>query len=224
MALQSSYQNNGLSKQQSNLFDVLELESLDAYQSLCGIDEAGRGSVAGSLFVCGVILSPKIPQDLKANLKDSKTLSQKRRDELAPQIKEYCQFHLVKTTAYQIDKMGLSLAIRESLLEIMANLKADCYCFDGNCNFQIPHLQTLIKGDLKIPTISAASILAKNAKDSEMQELHKIYPQYHFDENKGYGTKAHLQSIKEYGYCPHHRKSYKLKALQTASLNSSFLF
>lgn len=87
------------------------------------------------------------------------------------------------------------------------------FVFDGNCNFKIPHLKTLVKGDSKLHAISAASILAKSAKDAEMLTLDKEYPQYGFAHNKGYGTKAHLSAIKQYGFCKIHRKSYHIQSL-----------
>ncbi|WP_104721259.1 ribonuclease HII [Helicobacter mesocricetorum] len=180
---------------------------------VCGIDEAGRGCIAGSLFVCGVILSPNIPLALKAQLKDSKSLSETKRNMLAPLIQRFSDFYLVKKTHQEIDDKGLSLCLQEALKEILQNLKAPKYIFDGNCKFGVDLLQTLIKGDSKLPCISAASILAKNAKDKEMIDLDTLYPQYGFKKNKGYGSKEHLKAIKDYGYCPIHRISFKLKSL-----------
>lgn len=194
---------------------------LEQYPALCGIDEAGRGCVAGSLFVCGVVLNNP-PQALLNQLKDSKTLSQKTRDSLAKEIKQYAHFHLVQKSAQVIDVHGLSACLRDSLLEIMTHLSAPFYCFDGPCNFGIQTLKTLIKGDSKLHAISAASILAKSAKDSEMQTLHTQFPQYDFAHNKGYCTKAHLNAIAQNGLCTIHRKTYHLKALsQTPTLFES---
>ena len=187
--------------------------------ALCGIDEAGRGCVGGSLFVSGVILDENIPPKLLESLKDSKKLTQKKRDCLAPKIKAHSCFFIVEKSAKEIDEIGLSKAIKDSLLEIMGKLKAEIYLFDGNCNYGISSLQTLIKGDSKVPSISAASILSKSAKDSQMEALHEIYPQYNFAKNKGYVTKEHLESIQKYGLCKEHRKSYRLKALQKSLFN-----
>ena len=180
---------------------------------ICGIDEAGRGCIGGSLFVCGVILGKSFPKNLLNQLQDSKKLSPKIRDTLALQITQYAQFHLVKKTAQEIDLKRLSLCLKESLQEILTQLKSPHYLFDGNCNFQIQSLQTLIKGDSKVYAISAASILAKNAKDKESIELDLIYPQYDFKSHKGYGTKAHIEAILKFGYCKEHRQSYHLKKL-----------
>lgn len=190
---------------------------------ICGIDEAGRGCVGGSLFVCGVILGESFPKKLLSQLQDSKKLTQKTRDTLAPQIKQHARFHLVSKTAQEIDSRGLSLCLKESLQEILAHLKAPYYLFDGNCSFGIPALHTLIKGDSKVAAISAASILAKNAKDAESLELDSRYPQYGFKSHKGYGTQAHIEAILEFGYCQEHRKTYRFKKLtQTTKTRSLF--
>lgn len=181
---------------------------------ICGIDEAGRGCIAGSLFVCGVVLKCDI-----AELKDSKKLSQKQRFSLLDIIKENSKFHLVKKDSKEIDKYGLSKCIRESLLEIIDNLCADRYIFDGNCNFKINMLETLIKGDNKLQPISAASIVAKCSKDSEMIEISQKYPQYNFHNNKGYVTKEHIESIEKYGLCEIHRTSYHIKSLDKSIFN-----
>lgn len=199
---------------QNNLLELPLYNPLE----ICGIDEAGRGCIGGSLFVCGVILTPTFPKILLDQLQDSKKLSQKTRDNLAPQIQKYAKFHLVKKSAEEIDTKGLSLCIKESLQEILTNLQAPHYLFDGNCNFGIHSLQTLIKGDSKIPSISAASILAKNAKDKESVQLDNLYPQYGFKSHKGYGTKDHLKAILNFGYCKEHRKSYKIKIFTKENL------
>ncbi|MBX7491125.1 ribonuclease HII [Helicobacter sp. Faydin-H64] len=196
---------------------ILDSLNIPPNAQICGIDEAGRGCVAGSMFVCGVILD-KLPSSLKNSLKDSKTLSQKRRDAIADTLKDYAEFKLVKKEAHVIDTQGLSVCIKESLQEILSAFNAPFYVFDGNCNFSIPHLKTLIKGDSKLHAISAASILAKNAKDTEMQNLAQLFPQYDFAKNKGYGTKAHIQAITTHGLSPVHRRSYRIKSLDSATL------
>ncbi|MCI5969253.1 ribonuclease HII [Helicobacter sp.] len=197
--------------------EILKSLNIPQNTQICGIDEAGRGCVAGSLFVCGAILD-KLPESLKNSLKDSKALSQKKRDALANALKEYAKFKIIKKEANAIDTKGLSSCIKEALEEILNTLYAPFYIFDGNCAFKIPHLKTLIKGDSKLYTISAASILAKNAKDAEMLKLHALYPHYDFAHNKGYGTKAHIQAIIAYGLSPIHRKSFQIKSLNFKTL------
>ncbi|MDO9207463.1 MAG: ribonuclease HII, partial [Sulfuricurvum sp.] len=88
------------------------------------------------------------------------------------------------------------------------------YLYDGNCSFGIPGLKTLVKADATVPEVSAASILAKVSRDREMIELSSLYPQYGFEGHKGYGSSAHIEAIRKYGYCDIHRKSFKLKSLQ----------
>lgn len=187
--------------------------SAEISSQFCGIDEAGRGCIAGSLFVCGVVLD-RFPKSLQNDLKDSKTLSPKKRETLASALRNSTTFALIKKDAHSIDKQGLSQCIQEALEEILRTIDAPFYLFDGNCNFNIPHLRTLIKGDSKLQAISAASILAKSAKDAEMLELDALFPQYGFAKHKGYGTQAHITAIKEHGLSPVHRKSYRIKAIQ----------
>ena len=177
--------------------------------SLCGIDEAGRGPIAGALVMAGVILHQSIPE-----LNDSKQLSEKKREKLFPIIIDNSDHHIVKFTAQQIDEMGISKCLSEGLKCIMQNLRSNDFLFDGNSTFGVQGLRTMIKADAEIPEVSAASILAKVTRDREMVEFAKEFPQYGFEGHKGYGTKAHVDAIKEHGYCTIHRRSFKLKALE----------
>ena len=176
---------------------------------LCGIDEAGRGPIAGDLVVAGCILNEPIE-----GLMDSKQLSAKKREQLFEKIVATATFHIVRHTPQQIDEMGLSRCIRDSLEEIKATLKAEHYLFDGNSRFGVDGIETMIKADTKVAEVSAASILAKVIRDRSMIEAAKIYPQYEFEKHKGYITKRHIELIKQYGYCDIHRRSYHVKALQ----------
>ena len=176
---------------------------------ICGIDEAGRGPIAGPLVIAGCILL----KDIKG-LTDSKKLSEKKREELFEIIKENSFYHIVFIDNETIDKKGLSFAIKYGLNEIKEKLKAKKYLFDGNSNFGVKGIETIIKGDLKIKEISAASILAKVSRDRFMIEIDKKYPEYNFKKHKGYITKEHIELIKKFGFCEIHRKSYKLKALE----------
>ena len=176
---------------------------------LCGIDEAGRGPIAGDLVVAGVILKKEIK-----GLADSKQLSAKKREQLFDLIVENTTYHIVKHSAQLIDELGLSQCMRNSLEEIVATLRADKYLFDGNTSFGVAGLETMIKADTKVAEVSAASILAKVTRDRSMVEMAKLYPQYDFEKHKGYITKLHVEKIKEFGYCKIHRKSYKVKALE----------
>ena len=177
--------------------------------SLCGIDEAGRGPIAGSLVMAGVILKKEIKE-----LKDSKKLSEKKRDELFPIIKENAIYHIVSFSAQEVDELGISKCLAKGLRDILLHVESEDYLFDGNSTFGVSGLRTLVKADALIPEVSAASILAKVTRDKEMLEFAKDYPQYKFEAHKGYGTKLHVEMIKEFGYCEIHRKTFKLKALE----------
>jgi len=177
--------------------------------SLCGIDEAGRGPIAGSLVIAGVILNKPIE-----GLNDSKVLSEKKREKLFPIILENSTYHIVEFSAAQVDNMGISKCINEGLKSILKHLESEDFLFDGNSTFGVSGLRTMIKADAKIPEVSAASVLAKVTHDREMIQFAKEFPEYGFDKHKGYGTKAHIQAIKTYGYCEVHRRSFKVKALE----------
>jgi ribonuclease HII len=177
--------------------------------SLCGIDEAGRGPIAGSLVMAGVILHKEI-----SGLNDSKVLTEKKRELLFPLILENSHHHIVSFSAQDIDEKGISKCLALGLQSIMTNLNSDDFLFDGNSTFGVTGLRTMVKADAKIPEVSAASILAKVTRDREMVEFAKHYTEYGFEDHKGYGTAAHVEAIKRHGYSPVHRRSFKLKALQ----------
>jgi len=173
---------------------------------LCGIDEAGRGPLAGDLVLAGVILLNEVE-----GLMDSKVLSEKKRETLYPQIIENSLYHIVSFSPQQIDEQGLSKCLGQGLEEIMDNLEAQTYLFDGNQTFGVLGVNTMVKADGKIPEVSAASILAKVTHDRAIIKASKRYPLYGFKRHKGYGTKAHREAIKEHGYTPIHRRSFKIK-------------
>ncbi len=177
--------------------------------ALCGIDEAGRGPIAGSLVMAGVILTKEI-----AGLNDSKQLSEKRREALFPLIIEHSHYHIISFSALEVDTLGISKCLSQGLQSIMQNLHSDDFLFDGNSTFGVCGLRTMVKADEKIPEVSAASILAKVTRDTEMVEFSKKFPHYGFETHKGYGTHTHIEAIKRHGYCDIHRRSFKLKALQ----------
>ncbi|APW66280.1 MULTISPECIES: ribonuclease HII [Arcobacteraceae] len=175
---------------------------------LCGIDEAGRGPLSGPLVVAGLRLKKEIKE-----LNDSKKLSEKKREELFPLIIEDSDYHIVFKSAKQIDEKGLSYCLKTAIEEIMQNVKADEYLMDGNTSFGINTLQHKIKADATVKEVSAASILAKVSRDRYMKKIAPLYPNYDFDKHKGYGTKAHVEKIKEFGRCSEHRYTFRLKAL-----------
>lgn len=176
---------------------------------LCGIDEAGRGPLAGPLYIAGVILEAPIE-----GLGDSKKLSEKKREDLFDEIKTKSRFHISRFDAAQIDELGISKCLAIGLREIMEALGEADYLYDGNSTFGVKGLRTLVKADATVAEVSAASILAKVSRDREMVELSPLYPQYGFEGHKGYGSASHIEAIRVYGHCEIHRKSFKLKALQ----------
>ncbi|WP_141049369.1 ribonuclease HII [Aliarcobacter cryaerophilus] len=191
-------------------------------KNLCGIDEAGRGPLAGPLVVAGVILEKEI-----LGLNDSKVLSEKKREKLFDEIKEKSKYHIVFKSAKEIDDFGISFCLKSSILEIMQNLQefSNNFLMDGNINFGIQNLQKEIKADAKYKEVSAASILAKVSRDRFMDEISPLYANYNFHKHKGYGTKAHIEAIREFGRSDIHRFSFKLKALgETESLLQKTLF
>ncbi len=176
---------------------------------ICGIDEAGRGPLAGPLVVAGVVFRKRVYK-----LDDSKKLTAKRREELYERICNNSIYEIVVIDNIEIDAKGISAAIAKALRQIVATIKADGYIFDGNTNFGVAGIQTQIKADESIKEVMAAAILAKVTRDRLMCEYDKLYPEYGFCKHKGYGTKEHIEAIRRYGFCPIHRKSFKPKALQ----------
>ena len=172
---------------------------------ICGIDEAGRGCLAGPLCVAGCVLQREI-----AGLADSKKLSEKRREELYAQITKNSRYKIVEISSAQVDEAGLSSCLRSALEQILAYFMgfSGQIIYDGNATFGVRGLQTLVKADAQIAEVSAASILAKVTRDREMLALEARYPGYGFATHKGYGTKAHLAALARLGATPEHRRSY----------------
>ena len=186
---------------------------------LCGIDEAGRGPIAGPMVVAGAIIKTSIE-----GLNDSKQLSEKKREKLFDEIKENCIYHIVFTDSKTIDEKGLSACLRDSIKEIMDKLKEEAseFLMDGNTSFGISNLQHKIKADATVQEVSAASILAKVSRDRYMCKISSKYPNYTFEKHKGYGTKAHVDAIKKHGRCEEHRFSFKLKGIDDQNQPSLF--
>jgi len=180
---------------------------------LCGIDEAGRGPLAGSLVMAGVVLTEEID-----GLTDSKKLTEKKREALYDLVRERSFHHIVTFSARQVDTMGISKCIRIGLQAIQDALPECRYLFDGNSSFGVDNIETMIKADDKIPEVSAASILAKVTRDREMIEMAKRYPEYGFEKHKGYGTKAHIEALIRHGRSPVHRETFRVKGLDEPTL------
>lgn len=192
---------------------------------ICGIDEAGRGCLCGSMFIAGVACDEQKSLWLKEiGVKDSKKLSKTKRFELAKIILQDgdIKTHIVKKTPQEIDSKGLSVCLKEAIDEIVRDLLsfATTFYMDGNTLFGLSGgsgytLEAIVKGDDKVVQISAASILAKVSKDNEMIEIDKTYPKYDFKNNAGYGTPKHLQAIANFGQTPFHRKTFVIKTKTT---------
>ena len=176
--------------------------------NLCGIDEAGRGPLAGSLVIAGVVLEKEIE-----GLMDSKKLTPKKREVLYEQIVKHSNYHIVSFSASDVDELGISQCLQNGLLSIQDHFGEIEYLFDGNCTFGVSNIETMVKADTKIAQVSASSILAKVTHDREIIEFAKLYPEYGFEKHKGYGTKAHIEAILKYGRCPIHRKTFKVKGM-----------
>lgn len=188
-----------------NLFDTKEfLNEFD--NSLIGIDEAGRGALAGPMMMAACKLDKKID-----GLCDSKKLSEKRREELYEIIIKNSSYLILAFFNEQIDELGLSACLKRGLKLIKRHFKTENnFLYDGNTNFGVEGIKTQIKADTNMPQVSAASILAKVSKDRAMNFLAKEFPHYEFEKNKAYGTKTHKELIAKFGICKLHRKSFKL--------------
>jgi ribonuclease HII len=176
---------------------------------VCGVDETGRGSSISGVWVSACILDPDNPIE---GLRDSKKLSPKRREELAEEIKEKALCWSIEVASLEeveiLNVLNATLLAMSRAIEGL-RIKPNKVFVDGN---QLPNIdisaEAIVKGDDLIPAISAASILAKVARDKVMKEMHEIYPQYGFNKHKGYLTKDHMLALQEYGPCPIHRKTY----------------
>lgn len=183
-----------------------------------GCDEAGRGCLAGPVFAAAVILPADFSHPL---LNDSKQVKEKDRDELRLLIeKEAVAFSVASVSSEEIDRINILKASFKAMHLALDGLtrKPGLLLIDGNRFIpykKIPH-HCIVKGDATYMSIAAASILAKTYRDEYMLGLHRQFPQYGWDRNKGYGTLAHRQAISRYGTCEHHRKSFSTGPLQTA--------
>lgn len=187
---------------------------------VCGCDEAGRGPLAGPVCAAACIL----PQDFDTSvLDDSKKLSEKRRFELEPFIRENAvDWSIVFIDQEEIDSINILAATMKAMAmcyeEIATRHPISTFYVDGNRTPAIPsdrdaNVVAVVKGDSKIPEIMAASILAKTARDRFMIEMDALYPQYGFAVHKGYGTRAHIQALEEFGPCPLHRRTFLRRIL-----------
>lgn len=181
----------------------------DGYIAVCGVDEAGRGPLAGPVVAAACIL----PIDCEIDgLNDSKKLSEKKREQLFDIIKEKAiAYSIASASNEEIDKLNILNATMLAMARAIEGLpkKADFALVDGNCvrNFPVA-AKTVVKGDAKSPSIAAASILAKVTRDRLCLEMDEEYPEYNFKKHKGYPTKEHRELVEKYGPCPLHRMTF----------------
>jgi len=195
---------------------------MNQMQLICGVDEAGRGPLAGAVYAAAVVLNPEKPIQ---GLADSKKLSEKKRDALALEIKAHAlAWSIAYSTVEEIDEINILqaslLAMKRAIESIQANQSVQASLagmqsiqllvqVDGN---QCPKIslpcEAIVKGDSKVQAISAASILAKTARDAALYELDQQYPMYGFAQHKGYPTAAHMALLRQHGVSPVHRRSY----------------
>ncbi len=179
------------------------------YQTIAGLDEAGRGPWAGPLVAAAVILPPGLRIQ---NLKDSKQLTENQRNCIFKYLLSKVDFGLGIISNSDIDERGLKSAIQQAFTMAISNLKKrpDYLLIDGkdNLKFEMPHT-TFIRGDTFVRSIACASIIAKVTRDKIMRQYSKLFPVYQFDKHKGYGTEKHNFEIIQNGICKIHRKSYK---------------
>ena len=195
--------------------DWLEFEKealAKGYKSVCGVDEAGSGPLAGPVCAAAVILPEGVIID---GVNDSKKLSEKKRESLFDVIREQAlSYSIAYATVDEIEEINIlnatMLAMRRAIDGL--DIKADYAMIDGN---KIPPIdidaECIVKGDAKSMSIACASILAKVSRDRLLYKYAEEYPMYGFDKHKGYGTKAHREAILKYGPCPYHRKSFLKK-------------
>lgn len=197
-----------VSARMTDLFDDQML--MDSGDLIAGVDEAGRGPLAGAVYAAAVILDPNEPIE---GLRDSKKLTEKERERLAVEIKEKAiAWSVADATVEEIEEMNIlkatMLAMRRAVLGLAVEPKL--VLVDGNRLPELPYpANAIVKGDDKIAAISAASIIAKTTRDHRMMELEELYPGYGFAKHKDYGVEAHIAAIKKLGVCPEHRKTFE---------------
>ncbi len=201
------------------LFDF-DSELRTEYPILCGVDEAGRGPLAGDVYAAAVVLNNSVLIDY---LNDSKKISEKRRELLFDEIIEKADAYCIATASVaEIDELNILQATMLAMKRAVEGLgiKPDMALIDGN---RMPELDcpadNVIKGDAKSASISAASVLAKVARDRYMRGIAEKYPQYCFEQHKGYGTKLHCDMLKQYGASDVHRKTFLKKILGESDEN-----
>ena len=199
---------------QKKMWEIEKNLKEKGYTYIAGVDEAGRGPLAGPVYAAAVILP--CGAEL-TGINDSKKLTPKKREELFRKITEIAvSYSIFSVDERVIDEINILNATHKAMNGAVDGLsqKPDYVIIDGNSikGMELPH-ETIVKGDAKSISIAAASILAKVARDRYIDEMGKVYPEYGFENHKGYGTKAHTDAILKYGVCPIHRRTFLKKLL-----------
>ena len=203
---------HGMNSEKKMKLDLWEIERelhAEGIGLICGVDEAGRGPLAGPVCAAAVILPPETEL---AGLNDSKKLSEKKREQLFPEIQQIAlAWSVAFASVEEIEERNILGATMLAMNRAIAGLSLtpDLALIDGNRNkeIEVPS-RCVVHGDARCASIAAASILAKVSRDHLMLELAREYPQYGFEKHKGYGTRAHYAALREYGPCPAHRPSF----------------
>lgn len=183
------------------------------FSRIAGVDEAGRGPLAGPVVAAAVIFPANSRFE---GLNDSKKITPKKREPLYEEIRGVADVGVGIISAAIIDDINIFQATRLAMKEAVENLvkKPDCLLVDGKIKLDLPYKQQgIISGDAQVASIAAASIIAKVTRDRLMIKYHDQYPQYGFDSHKGYGSKKHMEAMREHGLSPIHRRSFKPKSL-----------
>lgn len=184
------------------------------YRYIAGVDEVGRGPLAGPV-VCAAVIMPLGENEIIDGVDDSKKLSEKKRQKLSEEIKAKAVcYSIFEISEKEIDEINILEATKKGMREALLALEIqpDMVLTDGNMTIDVPFPQkSIVHGDALSYSIGAASIVAKVYRDNLMDEYAKIYPEYAFEKNKGYGTAAHIVAIKEVGLCPIHRRTFTKK-------------
>ena len=199
----------------SNKFATYEIEEdvrNQGYSFIAGVDEVGRGPGAGPVVAAAVIIPVDYLPKLMGRVKDSKKVSEKKREALYEEITQNCSYGIGKVNNNVIDEINILEATKLAMRDALMYMKdLDYALIDGTVRLHdlwVPQLQ-VVRGDSKSISIAAASIVAKVIRDEEMRTLHWIYPEYGWIRNKGYLTKEHMEALKEYGPCKYHRMSFR---------------
>jgi ribonuclease HII len=202
-------------------------QTVAVVQRLCGVDEAGRGPLAGPVYAAAVVLNPE--RQIRG-LADSKILSAEKREALFGRICEHALgWHIASASVEEIDSINILHASMLAMQRAVQGLAAsgvipDLVQVDGNRCPQVAFpVEAIVKGDAKVRAISAASILAKVARDRDLLKLHQAYPEYGFDSHFGYPTPQHFAALEQFGATPHHRRSFApvRKVLERGLLHAS---